>query len=100
MEGPGEEVGKTGPVGGGVQLGSKMAEEARALCPALGFWMEQRWLDGISEPPQLAGTGLEGWGWRPGRGEVEKAAHRTGLPCVLKGRPRKHLACGEASWSW
>lgn len=68
MEGPGEEVGKTGPVEGGVQLGSRMAEQARALCPALGFWMEQRWLDGISGPPQLAGTGLEGWGWRPGGG--------------------------------
>lgn len=59
----------------------------------------------------MAPWGLTGWAWVGGLGveasqrEVEKAAHMdTGahslLPCTLMGRPRKHLAWGEASGSW
>ena len=44
-EGPVENVGKTGRMGGGVRLGSRVSEEAMAPCPALGFWSreELRW---------------------------------------------------------
>lgn len=46
------------------------------LCPALGFWRVEGWLDGISGPPHWLGKG-----WRVGGGGQEHMEDRAiGLP--------------------